>query len=116
MATKKFTALKVEGSIIESTVSNQKAFALYSKIVDSYHKAQSEIVKANEKPFTSIENFFSDVEHYDLNVEIFKKGYSFEDSTYITPIGTAKIEKVNDLNTEATLSHSTEMYKFTITH
>lgn len=44
-----------------------------------------------------------------------KKGYSFENNTYITPIGTVKVEKVNDLGTEATLSHSTEVYKFTIT-
>ncbi len=115
MATKKFTALKVEGSIIESTVTNQKAFALYNKIIDSYHKAQREIIKANEKPFTSIEDFFSDVEHYNLNAEMLKKGYSFENDTYTTPIGTVKIEKVNDLNTEAILSHSTEVYKFTIT-
>lgn len=110
-----FTALKAEGSIIESTVSNQKAFALYNKIVDAYHKAQIEIIKANEKPFTSIENFFSD-EDYSLSSEMAKKGYSYENgNTYVTPLGSVLIEYIKDLNTEADLSYSTEKYKFTIT-
>lgn len=111
-----FIAQKVEGSIVESTVSNQKAFAIYNEIISTYNKCRLQVIAENEPNLSIFDMMQEDYKpSYDLDVEMKNKGCSFENNIYKTPKGSVSIELIEDLNTESTLSYSTEIFKFTIT-
>lgn len=111
-----FIAQKVEGSIVESTVSNPKAFAIYNEIISTYNKCRLQVIAENEPNLSIFDMMREDYKpSYDIGVEMGKKGCYFENNTYKTPRGSVSIELVGDLNTESTLSYSTQIFKFTIT-
>ena len=113
---REFKAVKAEGSIIESTVSNKKAFAIYNEILSTYNKCRLEVIalfEPNISIFDMMEEDYSP--SYDLKEEMAKRGCSFDNNTYKTPKGSVSIELIKDLNTESTLYYSTQIFKFTIT-